>query len=119
MFGKLFVTIFSHRATAFYLVCLIILLNGLIFLFKTTPVSQATIRNGDRNLAEMIRLTKENFKPEKTIILTFIYNTQAALYLPDYPVYCPFPLMFNSSDVPIEAQNVYVSYRYQTTPKTY
>jgi len=64
-------------------------------------------------------LTKENFKPEKTMILTCMLSTQAGFYLSDYLIYCPFPLIFDSSEVPIEAQNVYISFRHQTTPKTY
>ena len=94
-------------------------LNLYIFFFKATPVSYATIRHGDERLTELIKLTEENFKPEKAIVLTFIYNTQAALYLPDYFIYCPFPLIFSSSEVPVEAQNVYVSHRFQTSPKSY
>jgi len=110
---------FYYQALLVSLLTLILMVNLYVFLFKNTQVSYAAIENADKNLTELIRLTKENFNPEKTIILTFLYNTQAGFYLPDYLIYCPFPLMFSSSQVPIEAQNVYVSFHHQTSPKTY
>ncbi len=70
-------------------------------------------------MAELVRLTKENVIPEETMILALFYNTQAGYYLPDYLVYCPLPLIFSDSEVPIEKQNVYVSFQRQTRPKTY
>ena len=82
-------------------------------------VSYAAVQRGDRNLSELIKLTKGHSVPEKTMIFTFLYNTQAAFYLPEYLVYCPFPLMFSDSEVPIEAQNVYVSFQHRTTPESY
>jgi len=111
--------IFSYKAILVSSVVLLLLFNLYIFLFKNTQVSYAAIHKGDTQLAELIRLTKENFKPEKTMILTCMLSTQAGFYLSDYLIYCPFPLIFDSSEVPIEAQNVYISFRHQTTPKTY
>jgi hypothetical protein len=93
--------------------------NIYIFLFANTPVSYAAIRTGDRQMAEMILLTKENGAPDKTIILACVLNTQAAYYLPEYRVYCPFPLIFDQSRVPLRHQNVYISYKRQTQPRAY
>ena len=111
--------VFSYNAITGLVVIPILLVNIYMFFFTSTPVSYKNIRDGDRTLAELVRLTKENFVPEKTLIITFAYNTQASLYLPDYRIYCPFPLMFSSAEVPIEAQNVYISFHHQTSPKTY
>jgi hypothetical protein len=97
----------------------IVLFNIILFFFLRTPVSYAAIRAGDAHLSGLIRLTRENYAPEKTMILACRVNTQAAYYLPDYLVCCPFPLIFGQSMVPIEAQNVYFSHHGQTSPKVY
>jgi dolichyl-phosphate-mannose-protein mannosyltransferase len=112
-------SIFSYRAILISTVSILLLLNVYIFIFKDTQVSYAAIQKKDSRLAEIIKLTKDNFVPEKTMILTFLYNTQAGFYLPDFLVYCPFPIIFSQSEIPIESQNVYISFRHQTTPKTY
>jgi hypothetical protein len=117
--SNFFKKIFSYKVIFFSSVVLLFLINFYIFLFKDTQVSYAAIHKGDAQLAALVRLTKENFEPEKTMLLTWGLNTQAGFYLPNYLIYCPFPLMFNSSEVPIEAQNVYISFRHQTTPKMY
>ena len=111
--------LFSYKVNLVALVIVLVCVNTYIFLFKETRVSYATIRAGDRHIEELVRLTKESAAPQNAMVLTFLYNTQAGFYLPDYLVYCPFPLMFSPSDVPIDAQNVYVTVGYQTNPKTY
>jgi hypothetical protein len=112
-------TIFSYRSILISSVIFLLFVNVYIFLFTKTQISYAAIQKGDNQLSELVRLTKMNSIPEKTIILTVFYSTQAGFYLPDYLIYCPLPLMFSPSDVPINAQNVYISFRHQTTPKTY
>jgi hypothetical protein len=109
----------SYNTFLYSSVLLLFFINCYIFLSKDTQVSYAAIKNGQTHFAELVRLTKENFVAEKTIILTGLFNTQAAFYLPNYAVYCPFPLIFSASEVPIGAQNVYVSFGHQTKPKTY
>lgn len=110
---------FSYKAILVSLVILLLLINGYIFLIKNTEVSYAAIQKGDSHLSGLIRMTKESFAPKKTMLLTCWLNTQAGFYLPDYLVYCPFPLIFSTSEVPIEAQNVYISFCHETHPKTY
>lgn len=111
--------IFLYKAVVLSSVLVIVLINMYMFLFMDTQVSYAAIQKGDSRLAELIRLTKENSTPAKTIIMTFFYNTHAGFYLQDYLVYCPFPLIFSEVEVPLDAQNVYISFHHQTTPKTY
>ncbi|MDY7037238.1 MAG: glycosyltransferase family 39 protein [Thermodesulfobacteriota bacterium] len=110
---------FSYKAILTSSVILLMLINIYTFLFRNTQVSYAAIKDGDAKLAELVRLTKENFISEKTMILTCWFNTQAGFYLPHYLIYCPFPLIFSTSEVPIEAQNVYITFGHQTNPKTY
>jgi 4-amino-4-deoxy-L-arabinose transferase-like glycosyltransferase len=100
-------------------VVVLIFFNVFTFFFGDTQVSYSSIKNKDLQFSEFVRLTRENTQQERTAIFTFIYNTQASYYLPDYLVYCPFPLMFSDDEVPLEAQNVYKSYKYQIEPKTY
>jgi hypothetical protein len=109
----------SGKTIAVVSVVIMLIGNLYIFLAKDTPVSFATIHKQDSYLEEVIRLTRENSEPERTMLLAFFHNTQAGIYLPDYRIYCPFPLIFNKSDLPVEKQNVYVSFQYQTTPRTY
>jgi len=109
----------SYRAFVSMSTVFLVTANVCFFLLTDTGVSYSEIRNGDSHLSELIRLTRENFPPERTIILTVMSNTQAGYYLRDYLVYCPLPLMFDASQIPIEVQNVYVSFNGQTTPKTY
>ena len=109
----------SYKTFLYSSVLLLFVINCYIFLSKDTQVSYAAIKNGQTHLTELVSLTKDNFVAEKTIIITGLFNTQAAFYLPDYAVYCLFPLIFSASEVPIEAQNVYVSFGHQTNPKTY
>jgi hypothetical protein len=116
---KFFQGIFSYKTILASLSTFLVLINIYVFLFKNTPVSYAAIQKNDNQLNEFIRLTKENFDPEKSMIITVSYNTQASIYLPDYLIYCPFPLVFSPSEVPITSQNVYISFRNQTTPKSY
>lgn len=116
--SKFISKIFSYNTILVLSVVLLILINCYIFLFKDTPVSHAAIRKESRNLAELVRLTK-SFDPNKTMILNCRFNTQAGYYLPDYLIYCPFPLIFSPDEVPLKSQNVYISFRHQTTPKTY
>ena len=111
--------IFSYKAILVSSIILLLLINVYIFLFKNTQVSYAAIQKGDSHLTELIKLTKENFVPEKSMVLALFYSTQAGYYLPDYLIYCPFPLIFGPDEVPMEAQNVYISFRHQTTPKTF
>jgi hypothetical protein len=77
------------------------------------------LREADSHFSELIKLTKANFSAEKSMILTCRLNTQAGYYLPDYLVYCPFPLIFSRLELPIEAQNVYITYQRQTNPKRF
>ena len=111
--------IFSYKAFLFLLVIVIYIINSYIFLFKDTEVSYASIQKGDIQLAELIKLTKANFTPEKSIVLALSSSTQATYYLPNYLVYCPFPLIFPPNEVPLGSQNVYISFRRETTPKIY
>lgn len=111
--------IFTYEAILVLLVITIFSLNSYIFLFKDTTVSYAAIKKEDSRFADLIKLTKTNFSPEKSMILALFYSTQAGYYLPDYLIYCPFPLIFSPDEVPLESQNVYVSFRRQTNPKTY
>jgi 4-amino-4-deoxy-L-arabinose transferase-like glycosyltransferase len=93
--------------------------NIAVFALAHTPISYASIKAADQQLADMISLTKEKADPDKTIVLATQLNTQAAYYLPEYIIYCPFPLIFDQSKVPLQNQNVYVSHKRQTLPKTY
>ncbi len=111
--------LFSQKMILVLSVILLLLVNVYTFLFDDNQVSYAAIERGERRLGELIRLTRENCEPDKSMILTFFYSTQAGYYLPDYLVYCPFPLMFSNSEVPIEAQEVYITFRHQTSPKFY
>jgi len=111
--------VFSYKIILVSSVLFLLLINFYMFFFKDTRVSYSAIRKEDRRLTELIKLTKNNFDSGKSMILTCWLNTQAGFYLPDYLIYCPLPLIFNPSEVPIEAQNVYISFRHQTTPKTY
>jgi len=109
----------SGEIIAVMSIVIIIAVNSYAFLAKDTPVSLAAIERQDSDLEELIRLTRENSEPDKTMLLASFYSTQASIYLPDYRIYCPFPLIFDKVTVPIGAQNVYVSFQHQTTPKTY
>lgn len=111
--------IFSYKAFLISSVVAIYIINSYIFFFKDTQVSYAAIQKGDIQLAELIKLTKANFTPKKSIVLALSFSTQATYYLPDYLVYCPFPLIFTPDEVPLDSQNVYISFRRETTPKTY
>jgi hypothetical protein len=110
---------FSYRCVLISSVLVFASTNAAVFLLGGSEVSLASIREGDRQIEERIRLTRERFSAGTTMILTCDSNTQAGLYLPDYLVCCPFPLIFSASDLAIEAQNVYLSYQHETTPKTY
>lgn len=118
-FSKSLRSLFSYNLFLVTVVILLLFINSYIFLFGNTRVSYAAIRESDNRLAEQIRLTEENFIPEKTMILALFSNTQAGFYLPDYLVVCPFPMIFHDSEVPLESQNVYTSHKGQTNPKTY
>jgi len=107
------------KIVAIVSIVIITAVNSYAFLAKDTPVSYSTIKRQDSDLEELIRLTRANSEPDKTMLFAFFYSTQASIYLPDYRIYCPFPLIFNKMTVPIAAQNVYVSFQHQTTPKTY
>ncbi len=109
----------SYRVIVSFLTAFLIIVNICAFLFTDIKVSYSTIRNNDNDFGDLVRLTRENFIPERTMILTVMTNTQASYYLRDYLVYCPLPLMFDTSMVPVEVQNLYVSFNGQTTPKTY
>jgi hypothetical protein len=117
--AKSFKHMASGRTIAVVSTIIIMTGNSYVFLAKDTPVSYAAIERQDSYLEELIRLTRANSEPEKTMLFAFFYNTQASIYLPDYRIYCPFPLIFNKVNVPTEAQNVYVSFQHQTIPKTY
>jgi len=114
---------FGHMASgkiiAVVTIVIITAVNSYAFLAKDTPVSYAAIERQDSDLEELIRLTRANSEPDKTMLFVFFYSTQASIYLPDYRIYCPFPLIFDKVTVPIGSQNVYVSFQHQTTPKTY
>ena len=112
-------SIFSYSAILASVVIFITSINSYIFLFSHTRVSYASIKESDYRLSNFVTLTREVFTPANSIILAFFHSTQATFYLPDYMIYCPFPLMFSPSDVPLEAQNVYISFRRQTSPKRY
>lgn len=118
-FAKSLKSILSYKPILVSTVILLLFFNFYIFLFGSTRVSYAAIKGGDSHLSEFIRLTEESTIPEKTMILALFYNTQAAFYLPDYLIYCPLPIIFSDSEIPVEAQNVYISRNRQTTPKTY
>ena len=111
--------VFSFKSIAYLTTVILIVINIWIFLFKDTPVSYAAIQKGDLQLAELVRLTEKNFDNKQTAILACRFSTQAGFYLPDYRIYCPFPLIFSESELPIDAQNLYISFHYQTTPKTF
>jgi hypothetical protein len=111
--------LFSYRSVLVLSAGMILVVNGLEFFLMRTPACYAVIEEGDTQLAERIRLTRENTAAEKTIILACLQNTQAAYYLPDRPVYCPFPIIFPESKVPLSRQNVYISYRHRTEPRAY
>ena len=111
--------IFSYNIILVFSIMILILANFYIFLFKNTPISYAAIQKEDIRFAELIKLTKTNFSPEKSMVLALFYSTQAGYYLPDYLIYCPFPLIFRPDQVPLKSQNVYISFRHQTTPETY
>lgn len=117
--AKRFTHMASGKIIAVVSIVLITAVNSYAFLAKDTPVSYSTIERQDSDLEELIRLTRANSEPDKTMLLAFFYSTQASIYLPDYRIYCPFPLIFDKVTVPIGAQNVYVSFQHQTTPKTY
>ena len=118
-FAQSLKSIFSYKPILASAVILLFFVNFYIFLFGNTRVSHIAIKEKDSHLTELLRLTKENSIPEKTMILALFQNTQAGYYLPDYLIYCPFPIIFSDAEIPIEAQNVYISYQHQTTPKTY
>ncbi len=109
----------SPTATLATAVTLLFLVNTSIFLLGDTQVSHATMRNEDLQLSESIRMTREHFAPETTMLLACRQNTQAALYLPDYRVYCPFPLIYGEDVVSIDRQNVYVAFGGRIQPETY
>jgi hypothetical protein len=110
--------IFNPGITLFFVI-LFFGINCLLFVYGVTQVSYSAIQQGDKKLSALVSLTKENFLPERTAILSCWLNTQAAFYLPEFRVYCPFPLIYRASEVPIESQNVYMSFRHETNPKTY
>lgn len=116
---RFFRNIFRSKAIMAVSVVFLIIFNAFIFFFGNTQVSYTTMKNKDTQFGEFVRLTRENTQRERTAVFTFIYNTQASYYLPDYLVYCPFPLMISEEELPIEKQNVYESYQYQIDPKTY
>jgi len=108
-----------QRAVFVASVIILLAVNIFVFLFLETPVSYASIKEGERRLSELVRLTREHFAPENALILACRLNTQAGYYLPEYRVICPFPLIFSGDEIPIGSQNVYKSYGRQTQPKTY
>jgi hypothetical protein len=112
-------SLFSRGALPASFVGVIVTFNIIQFVILKTPISYAAIRAGNAHLSGLIRLTKGNCAPGKTLILAGQMNTQAGYYLPDFVVYCPFPLIFSEAYVPIEAQDVYVSYHHRTSPKRY
>lgn len=116
---KVLKSIFSYKALLPVAVSILLFVNLYIFLFGHTQVSYAAIKNEESDLTELIRWTKENTSPGKTMILALFQNTQAGYYLPDYFIYCPFPIIFSDAEIPVEAQNVYISHQHQTNPKTY
>ncbi|MFP4081644.1 MAG: ArnT family glycosyltransferase [Candidatus Aminicenantes bacterium] len=116
---KVIKSIFSYKALLPVGVCILLLVNIFIFLFGHTQVSYPAIKKEETRLTELIRLTEENTSPEKTMILALFQNTQAGYYLPDYLICCPFPIIFSDAEIPVEAQNVYISHQHQTNPKTY
>lgn len=116
---KLLKRMVPYKATLSISAIILLTINTCIFLFDDTRVSYAAIKKNEAHLSELLRMTKHTFVPEKTIILTCHLSTQAAFYLPDYLIYCPLPLIFNTSDVPESIQNVYISFHHQTSPKTF
>jgi hypothetical protein len=97
----------------------IAIVNVYIFFCTNGEVSYAEIKLRDRQLAAQVSVTEARFSAGHSMIVTCRSNTQAGLYLPEFLVCCPLPLIFKASDVPIEAQNVYMSLNRETTPKTY
>jgi 4-amino-4-deoxy-L-arabinose transferase-like glycosyltransferase len=108
-----------QRAVFVASVIVLLAVNIFVFLFLEIPVSAASIKEGERRLSELVRLTREHFAPENVLILACRLNTQAGYYLPEYRIICPFPLIFSGDEIPIGSQNVYVSFGRQTEPKTY
>jgi hypothetical protein len=108
-----------HRPVLLCLFILLVFTNNIFFFRADTPVSYYAIKEGDSNLSSFVQLTKENFRSDKALILACRLNTQAAYYLPQYLVYCPFPLIFPEEQIPLKSQNVYISYGQRTEPKTY
>ncbi len=117
--ARLFQPLFSFKTILVVLVIFLLGINVYTFLHSSAKLSYEAIKKEDNHLSELIRMTEENSSPEKTMVLTVFYNTQAGFYLPDYRIYCPLPLIFSESDVPVERQNVYISYKGETQPKTY
>jgi hypothetical protein len=112
-------TAFSQKAGIVACVAVIAITNTLFFVRGSSEVSYSAIALNDRQLEELVKTTREKFSPERSMVVTCRSNTQAGLYLPEFLVCCPLPLIFKSSDVPIERQNVYMSRYGETSPKTY
>jgi hypothetical protein len=93
--------------------------NAFMFCWGTGEMSYAAIKRDSGELASQVHLTRKNFSAERSMIVTCRLNTQAGLYLPEFLICCPLPMIFQRSDVPIEMQNVYFTLQHETTPKTY
>jgi len=109
----------SSKALTAVAAAILLVAEASLFLFFDTAVSYASIKKEEGRLSEIIRLTRENSAPGKTVILACRLNTQAGYYLPEYEVWCPFPLIFPDEELPIGSQNVYVSRGRRTVPETY
>jgi hypothetical protein len=101
------------------IVCVIAVVNACMFFLGTGEASYGAIRQADQHLAGAVHLARARFNADRSMIITCRQNTQAGLYLPEFLICCPLPIIFAPSEVPIELQNVYWTRNYETTPNTY
>jgi hypothetical protein len=109
----------SHRSIITLTTSIIVAFNIVFFLFANAPICNNTIKDAESKLRDLVHLTKSNTLPNKSIILACWINTQAAYYMPEYRVYCPFPLIFDPTKLPVHRQNLYVSRNHQIEPPSY
>ncbi len=117
--GGQLLKLLSYKAVSLACFGIIAVTNIYLFLGGTSEMSYAAIKQSDLQLEQKVNITREKFDSDRSMIVTCWSNTQAGLYLPDFLVCCPLPLIFEPSDLPIKLQNVYMSKNLQTTPKTY